>query len=47
MNNTLNIDDLIDALFSENKIFNRIKWAFLLVVIGIGLGYAWAFKVFH
>jgi hypothetical protein len=47
MNKVLDIDDLIDVLFSKNKTFDRIGLGFALVVMGIGLGYAWAYIVFH
>jgi hypothetical protein len=46
MKDNIDIEDFIDAFFAENKIFSRIKWVFVLLVIGIGLGYAWAYKVF-
>jgi len=42
MKDNIDIEDFIDAFFAENKIFNRIKWTFLLVT----LGYAWAYQVF-
>ena len=46
MKDNIDIEDFIDAFFAENKILDRIKWAFLILTIGIGLGYAWAYKVF-
>ena len=44
---SINMDELIDALFSESKIFKKIKWGFLLISVGIMLGYAWAYIIFH
>lgn len=43
---SVDVDGLIDTLFLENKILDRIKRVFLILVIGVALGYAWAYKVF-
>ena len=37
---------LRDCPKKTSRIFDRICWTFLILEIGIGLGYAWAYKVF-
>jgi len=31
----------------EEQIFDQIAWAFLILAIGTGFGYAWAYVVFN